>query len=674
MPSSSNSTSLSSPTRRTHSRASVERKHENTSPSSKTTLNHNTSDSILPNVSTTVNHASSSVDILPEIDAFLDSNASPLTADNSNKDTEHLIITDFDVDDDDEDDVKGKSKKSRSSMGTNGNVKRSSMSTPSSPGHHRRPRSASPTTPTGTNERPRIQHHHQHHPPRRRNYTASSFTEYITDTIHDYYATFKDYLRNRHNISDEMRKTIYKVLLYILGWYTLALGLSVYNKWLFGKETFAFPFPLFCTMVHMMIQFCCSFTVLTFISPQYRPTRRPSLHDYLTKVFPCGIASGMDIGLSNSSLKFITLSFYTMVKSAAPVFVLLFSFLFKLEKRTWSLTLVIFVICFGVILTVVDELRGANFHWVGFTQAFIATVLSGLRWSLTQILLERESMGMNNPFATILFLAPLMATTLFVATQLLEGFGTILASDHFSTSSKLFETFGITIVGGFMSFFMVVLEYRVIAITSVVAFSVAGIVKEIVTILVSHIIFKDEFTFWKIMGLCISIMGIAWFNYMRIRRVPSKYTRFDRGNSNGSLGIQEGDGVESGDDVESDVVFDAGDLQDYESGSDAENGNSSSKEKTKKKSSKKKRGGMKEMDMVHNEPVNRSALQRVRRLRSRPNSLDARGAVTRVADIMGYTSLNPATSFVVFSDEDELTDEGEDWHMEGVDLSEISHK
>lgn len=32
---------------------------------------------------------------------------------------------------------------------------------------------------------------------------------------------------------------------------------------------------------------------------------------YLTRIGPCGAATGLDIGLGNTSLKFITLTFYS---------------------------------------------------------------------------------------------------------------------------------------------------------------------------------------------------------------------------------------------------------------------------------------------------------------------------------------------------------------------------
>jgi solute carrier family 35 protein C2 len=39
---------------------------------------------------------------------------------------------------------------------------------------------------------------------------------------------------------------------------------------------------------------------------------------YLTRIGPCGAATGLDIGLGNTSLKFITLTFYSKSPSSKP--------------------------------------------------------------------------------------------------------------------------------------------------------------------------------------------------------------------------------------------------------------------------------------------------------------------------------------------------------------------
>jgi solute carrier family 35 protein C2 len=52
-------------------------------------------------------------------------------------------------------------------------------------------------------------------------------------------------------------------------------------------------------------------------------------------VIPNGCTTGLDIGLSNLSLVYITMSFYTMCKSTVPVFLLFFAFIWRIER--WAL-------------------------------------------------------------------------------------------------------------------------------------------------------------------------------------------------------------------------------------------------------------------------------------------------------------------------------------------------
>ena len=105
------------------------------------------------------------------------------------------------------------------------------------------------------------------------------------------------------------------------------------DKWMFSPEHYGFGFPLFVTACHMLVQFVLCSLVLS-IFPSLRPAHRPEPRGYAwvlslmlqcrlqvadpptcqsdsTKVVPCGLATGLDIGLSNLSLKTITLSFYS---------------------------------------------------------------------------------------------------------------------------------------------------------------------------------------------------------------------------------------------------------------------------------------------------------------------------------------------------------------------------
>ena len=63
----------------------------------------------------------------------------------------------------------------------------------------------------------------------------------------------------------------------ILLWYTFSLVLSLYNKWMFAPAHLNFPFPLFVTSMHMLMQFILSLATLWLF-----PSLRPKREDYLS--------------------------------------------------------------------------------------------------------------------------------------------------------------------------------------------------------------------------------------------------------------------------------------------------------------------------------------------------------------------------------------------------------
>ena len=131
---------------------------------------------------------------------------------------------------------------------------------------------------------------------------------------------------------------------------------------------------------------------------------------YFTRIGPCGTATALDIGLGNFSLRFISLTFFTMCKSSVLAFVLLFAFIFRLEKPSWRLGGIITLMSIGVIMMVAGE---TAFNALGFILVMTASFCSGFRWSLTQILLLRNP-ATSNPFSSIFFLTPVMFLALFL--------------------------------------------------------------------------------------------------------------------------------------------------------------------------------------------------------------------------------------------------------------------
>jgi solute carrier family 35 protein C2 len=322
---------------------------------------------------------------------------------------------------------------------------------------------------------------------------------------------------------------------------------------MFSKENLDFHFPLFITSIHMLVQFSLAALVL-FLLPQFRPQRpqqsaaqaaargeyaQLNEHEeeqtpkpepgrpqplmtpwfYLSRIAPCGTATALDIGLGNFSMRFISLTFYTMCKSSVLAFVLLFAFLFRLEKPTVKLCAVISVMTVGVILMVAGE---TAFSGLGFALVMIASFCSGFRWSLTQILLLRNP-ATSNPFSSILFLTPVMFIALFALALPIEG--PVRAVAGFRALCDERGTFMSTLLllfPGTLAFMMVAAEFALIKRTSVVTLSVCGIFKEVLTISAASLTFGDSLSPINISGLVVTIVAIAAYNVIKYGKMKKE--------------------------------------------------------------------------------------------------------------------------------------------------------
>ncbi|KDN52570.1 TPT-domain-containing protein [Tilletiaria anomala UBC 951] len=322
----------------------------------------------------------------------------------------------------------------------------------------------------------------------------------------------------------------------ILSWYFFSTMISVYNKWMFSTAHYKFSYPLFVTSAHMIIQFIFSGLLLYFCGDRFiarkpngqRP--RPSFRDWASKIAPCALATAVDIGLSNLSLKTITLTFYTMCKSSNLAFVLLFAFLFRLEVIRWRLVGIIALITAGVIMMVAAETK---LVLVGAVEVLTASAMGGLRWALTQMLIDREGMGLNHPVATIYWLSPIMACGLVGASLAFENWHKILGGPFFHGVVRSLRTLGLITLPGLLAFCMNLSEFALIRRTSVVTLSVAGIFKEVLTVIVASTIFGDELTPINITGLCITLIGIGLYNWLRFRILTKSSTILQSGARHG---------------------------------------------------------------------------------------------------------------------------------------------
>nr|XP_033770908.1 solute carrier family 35 member C2 isoform X2 [Geotrypetes seraphini] len=291
----------------------------------------------------------------------------------------------------------------------------------------------------------------------------------------------------------------------VLFFYAFSIGITFYNKRLLRN----FHFPLFMTLVHMAMIFAMSAISRLLMQCWTRRSRVVlSWTEYLKRVAPTALATALDIGLSNWSFLYITVSLYTMTKSTCVLFILFFSLLFKLEEMRAVLILVVLLIAGGLFMFTYES---TQFNVEGFLLVLAASFLGGIRWTLTQILLQKEELGLQNPIDAMYHFQPLMFLGLFPLFLIIEGL-------HVATSEKLFRSSNLDLLlpllgnlslGGFLAFGLGFSEFLLVSKTSSLTLSIAGIFKELCTLQLATHLMGDEMSLLNWLGFAICISGIV---------------------------------------------------------------------------------------------------------------------------------------------------------------------
>ncbi|XP_021094679.1 solute carrier family 35 member C2 isoform X3 [Heterocephalus glaber] len=332
----------------------------------------------------------------------------------------------------------------------------------------------------------------------------------------------------------------------VLLYYCFSIGITFYNKWLTkvrplctanyklcplapdrgrkqGKEGQAiciklnpcfglpqsFHFPLFMTMLHLAVIFLFSALSRALVQcSSHRARVVLSWTDYLRRVAPTALATALDVGLSNWSFLYITVSLYTMTKSSAVLFILIFSLIFKLEELRAALVLVVLLIAGGLFMF---TYKSTQFNVEGFALVLAASFIGGIRWTLTQMLLQKAELGLQNPIDTMFHLQPLMFLGLFPLFAVFEGL-------HLSTSEKIFRfqdtglllrVLGSLFLGGILAFGLGFSEFLLVSRTSSLTLSIAGIFKEVCTLLLAAHLLGDHITLVNWLGFALCLSGIS---------------------------------------------------------------------------------------------------------------------------------------------------------------------
>lgn len=335
----------------------------------------------------------------------------------------------------------------------------------------------------------------------------------------------------------------FNTLVLIIFYYGTSIGLTFYQNWLM-KEL---KFPLTIVLCHFIIKFSLA-SVSRAAYTLHTGLDRVTLgwSHMLGRVGLVAMVASLDIGLSQWSFEYIDVALYTITKSTSIMFILMWAILLNLEKKHWSLVIIVLMISVGLIMF---TYKSTDFVMVGFLMVLSASFLSGIRWTVSQLIMQRAQYGLSNPMDMIYHVQPLMILTVLPFAIGIEGtsVATSVTMFRYNEVSTFLQTIALVTVGGTIAFGMEVAEFLLVSYTSSLTLSVAGIVKEILSLTLAVIYQSTDISVINMVGLVVCMTGISL-------HVVRKATTMDKdsvpGRMRGSPGSREA--LLSGSDTNSD--------------------------------------------------------------------------------------------------------------------------
>lgn len=280
----------------------------------------------------------------------------------------------------------------------------------------------------------------------------------------------------------------------------------MFNKWVLTDYRGGFHYSTIYTTIHMFVQLLLS--RLWYRLYHDEVIEPVSWRVFLRTVMPIGIATAVDIMLSNMSLMFVTLTLYTIVKSSVLIWTFFFGVVLGVEKFRLTTFASVLGICFGLSLAVASS---TDVSVIGVVMVLAASGMSGVRWAMTQKLMVDDEQS-TNIFVNVYRFVPSSAMSMLAVACALDV--KPFSESEFVSESSVSEIIFFLLLssaGGGIAFILITTEVRLVKLLSSLSLGVLGQVKEIIQIVLAMVVFRDRLNATNVGGIVIAMVAIGFY-------------------------------------------------------------------------------------------------------------------------------------------------------------------
>jgi len=286
---------------------------------------------------------------------------------------------------------------------------------------------------------------------------------------------------------------------YVATWIGLSSSVILFNKWILS--TLEFKYPVILTTYHLVFS-----TLMTQILARYttfldgRKTVKMTGRVYLRAIVPIGFFYSLSLICGNLTYLYLSVAFIQMLKATTPVAVLLSSWVLGVSQPNLKVFLNVSAIVVGVVIASFGEIK---FVWIGVIYQIAGIACEALRLTMVQRLLSSAEFKMD-PLVSVYYFAPVCAAMNFLVALAWEVPKITMAEVY---HVGLFTFF----LNGCCAFMLNVAVVLLIGKTSSLVLTLCGVLKDVLLVVASMIIWGTQVTGLQFFGYSIALGGMVYY-------------------------------------------------------------------------------------------------------------------------------------------------------------------
>lgn len=303
-----------------------------------------------------------------------------------------------------------------------------------------------------------------------------------------------------------------KGIIWLTIWFFLNVGLTLLNKSLLDVS--GFKFPVMLSFIHQSISTILSFFESVLLKKQNHKENLADRYEIVVtkKILILSLIFTTNIVFGNMSLKYCSVAFVQICRAIIPLITMVFSIMFLGAKYTMNHFLSCIVICVGVALSCFGELNLT-------LKGFIITVVGCFLSSMKSISVKKTLTGDYTVESSDLLarMSPISAIEMFFLSLSYGEHQKIVTSQKYVVATSCIVG---AIISGIIAYFLNLANFKATHYTSPLTVTIIGCVKQIVTIVISVILFEKSITLLNTIGIIVTTAGSLWYSLLGLKKNP----------------------------------------------------------------------------------------------------------------------------------------------------------